>query len=117
MRSSQTTTREGWTSMMRSESMSATGKYVLGLMLVLGLAVVRIPLAHAQTFSVVHSFNGSDGANPLAGFTIDAAGKLYGTTNSGGAYNAGTVFKVTPKGKEIVLHSFTGGKDGANPQA
>jgi uncharacterized repeat protein (TIGR03803 family) len=29
----------------------------------------------------------------------------------------GTVFKVTPKGDETVLYSFTGGNDGANPLA
>ena len=48
---------------------------------------------------------------------IDAAGNLYGTTSVGGASNAGTVFKVTGKGQETVLYSFTGGTDGANPVA
>ena len=27
--------------------------------------------AHAQTFSVIHPFTGSDGANPFAGLAID----------------------------------------------
>jgi uncharacterized repeat protein (TIGR03803 family) len=100
---------------MKSES----SKRVLALALALGLAViVSQRVAQGQTFSVVHSFvGGSDGANPLGGFTIDAAGNLYGTTNVGGASSEGTVFKVGPKGKETVLHSFTGGTDGANPQA
>jgi len=84
----------------------------------LGLAAIAIPPSHAQTFSVIHNFTGgSDGGNPLAGFAIDAAGYLYGTTNAGGASGMGTVFKVTGKGKEIVLHSFTGGADGANPES
>lgn len=47
----------------------------------------------------------------------DKRGNLYGTTVAGGAANAGTVFKLTPLGKEIVLHSFSGGSDGANPYA
>jgi uncharacterized repeat protein (TIGR03803 family) len=103
---------------MRRESISVKGQRVLAFVLVLGLAAIATPRTQAQTFSVIHSFTGgNDGAGPLAGFTIDAAGNLYGTTNSGGNSNAGTVFKVTRKGKETVLHSFAGGADGANPQA
>jgi uncharacterized repeat protein (TIGR03803 family) len=42
-------------------------------------------------------------------------GNLYGTTYQGGAYNYGTVFKVTKKGVEQVLYSFSGGADGRYP--
>jgi uncharacterized repeat protein (TIGR03803 family) len=48
---------------------------------------------------VLHSFNWSDGANPWAGLTMDAAGNLYGTTTSGGpdsSCNCGVVFEITP---------------------
>jgi uncharacterized repeat protein (TIGR03803 family) len=59
------------------------------------------------TESVIHSFgSGTDGANPQAGLVADAKGNLYGTTYSGGAKDRGTVFKITPKGKETVLYSF-----------
>ena len=68
--------------------------------------------------SVVHSFGGDgasgssgDGAYPLGSLTQDANGNFYGTTNAGGAFNQGTVFRVTPTGTETVLHSFSG--DGA----
>lgn len=95
---------------------SSVGSVVMAF--VLALATAATPRAQAQTFSVIHDFTGgSDGGNPLAGFTIDAGGNLYGTTNAGGAYGAGTIFKVTATGNEIVLHSFKGGTDGANPQA
>jgi len=45
----------------------------------------------------------------------DSLGNLYGTTQSGGAYGYGTVFKLDKTGIETVLYSFTGGKDGSEP--
>ncbi len=66
--------------------------------------------------TVLHSFTGgtTDGCNPIGGLLRDKAGNLYGTTNSCGASNYGTVFKVDTSGSETVLHSFTG-SDGAYP--
>jgi len=46
---------------------------------------------------------------------MDSSGNLYGTTDAGGASGDGTVFKVDSSGNETVLHSFTGGSDGAGP--
>jgi uncharacterized repeat protein (TIGR03803 family) len=77
----------------------------------------------APTETVLHSFTGSDGAFPLAGLIADSAGNLYGTTVSGGTggcsqgAGCGVVFKVSPSGTETVLYSFTGGSDGAFPEA
>jgi uncharacterized repeat protein (TIGR03803 family) len=64
--------------------------------------------------TVLYSFcaqnNCTDGSNPAAGLIFDTKGNLYGTTVSGGIYRGsdevGVVFKLTPKGKETVLHSF-----------
>src|SRR5215471_7269916 len=62
--------------------------------------------ASAQTFTVLHVFNGTpDGKFPAASLVQDAAGNLYGTTESGGA-DDGTVFKVSKAGHESVLFSF-----------
>jgi len=74
------------------------------------------------TESLLYSFaGGTDGATPYAGVTFDAKGNLYGTTYSGGASSAGTVFQLSPSSggtwTESVLYSFTGGSDGANPEA
>jgi len=70
------------------------------------------------TESVVYSFTVSgDGQYPFAGLVWDFAGNLYGTTQYGGAFGNGTVFKVDRNGTETVLYSFTGGADGANPRA
>jgi uncharacterized repeat protein (TIGR03803 family) len=75
---------------------------------------------------VLYSFRGgTDGAVPESGLTY-FKGSLYGTTNAGGAYTdnghcsgaaCGTVFSVTPGGKEKVLHSFGNGEDGTEPEA
>jgi uncharacterized repeat protein (TIGR03803 family) len=59
----------------------------------------------------------ADGSNPLAALTLDSAGNLYGTTETGGANGHGVVYKLDPAGHETVLHSFTGGSDGADPAA
>ena len=45
---------------------------------------------------VLHSFTGSDGANPVGALTIGAGKVLYGTTSTGGASNYGTVYQLTP---------------------
>jgi uncharacterized repeat protein (TIGR03803 family) len=66
--------------------------------------------------NLLYSFTGgADGGVPEASVIGDGAGNLYGTTNSGGASNAGVVFRLNAKGQETVLYSFTGGADGGYP--
>jgi len=80
-------------------------------------------LAPDGTKTVLHAFQGgsSDGGWPYATLMSDKKGNLYGTTEIGGTGPAcgssgcGTVFKVTPGGKEKVLYSFQGGTDGRYP--
>ena len=48
------------------------------------------------TETVLHSFNSTDGAIPVAGLIFHAPGKVYGTTTEGGTYGYGTVFELTP---------------------
>jgi uncharacterized repeat protein (TIGR03803 family) len=67
---------------------------------------------------VVYSFDGAaNGAYPNGGLVRDAEGNLYGTTYQGGAYNYGTIFKITALGQFSVLYSFPGAASGANPYA
>jgi uncharacterized repeat protein (TIGR03803 family) len=74
---------------------------------------------------VLHEFNrhGKDGAFPLGGLILDAAGSLYGTTScyvyACGTYGYGNVFELTlsnGRWTETVLHSFNN-TDGAYPEA
>jgi uncharacterized repeat protein (TIGR03803 family) len=73
--------------------------------------------------TILYSFTGgADGSYPFP-VVLDAADNLYGTTIWGGNPNCdgyascGVVFKLDTKGKFAVLHTFTGGSDGANPEA
>jgi uncharacterized repeat protein (TIGR03803 family) len=91
---------------------------VAALAALLGGPFLATPLALAQTYSVLYSFNGgADGATPDAALVLDASGNLYGTTAAGGSANFGTVFKLDPGGTKTVLYSFTGGADGKAPYA
>jgi len=86
------------------------------------------PGAQAQNFTVIHYFSGGqDGATPMAGLTMDRAGNLYGTAAHGGSLGGdcassgcGTVFRLANRNSNWVvtpLYSFSGGNDGANPEA
>ncbi len=82
-----------------------------------GFAGAVWALSAAGHFSVLHDLNAADdGFGPNSPLLLDAAdGNLYGTTASGGTYNDGTVFSISPAGVFKVVHMFTGGTDGANP--
>jgi uncharacterized repeat protein (TIGR03803 family) len=73
----------------------------------------------AGTLAILHTFagGGTDGADPFGSLIQGTDGNFYGTTTQGGAWNAGTVFQMTPAGTLSVLHEFTGGTDGATPFA
>lgn len=82
-----------------------------------GGTVFRLtPSNAAWTVSTLFSFPGLQG--PRACLVMDPAGNLYGTTTADGAYQHGSVFKLTP-GKSgwtyISLHDFAGGSDGGDP--
>jgi uncharacterized repeat protein (TIGR03803 family) len=69
--------------------------------------------------SVPYRFNSeSDGSGVINVSAHDQQGNLYGTTSTGGAYGAGTVFELTPSGlswTKTTLYGFTGGRDGTTP--
>ena len=85
------------------------------------LITVVTPLAPvvAQTFSVIHTFSGPEGATPFAGLTLRADG-LYGTAFQGGVgYSGnGTIYQILHVGPfwgTTPISLFSTG--GANPAA
>jgi len=84
------------------------------------LTVILVaPCAHGEV--AIHpliSFNFSNGSQPSAGLVQGPDGAFYGTTQTGGAYNQGTVFKIASNGAFTNLLSFSGingSYPGANP--
>jgi uncharacterized repeat protein (TIGR03803 family) len=82
-------------------------------------------MAAGSTERVLYRFKGGrDGYAPFAGLIADNVGNLYGTTADGGPGcqgGCGTVFELSPasggRWTETVLYAFTGGGDGAVPEA
>jgi len=103
-------------------------QFVLG-MAALALAFAIAPAASAYTEKTLHSFctesDCGDGETPRDGLLMDSSGNLYGTTEFGGKYNKGLVFKLIPNAKktkytEHVLKNFcakAGCPDGAYPDS
>jgi uncharacterized repeat protein (TIGR03803 family) len=79
--------------------------------------------------STFYSFKGGDGGPdgdiPESSLILDPVGNLYGTTNAGGSIqcdpihlpgiSCGTIFQLTPAGKETVLYSFGGSEAAGFP--
>ena len=75
----------------------------------------RITLKGALT--TLHSFGGPDGNQPSASALIQATdGNFYGTTQVGGAFNNGTIYRISPAGKLTTIHSFAT-LEGTHPRA
>jgi uncharacterized repeat protein (TIGR03803 family) len=87
--------------------LSGCGGMKSGSFAPLPTAVTANQTTPGRAYKVLYSFRGRDGASPYAS-PIGVNGTLYGTTSHGGAYDAGTFFKLTTSGKETMLRSFYG---------
>jgi len=76
----------------------------------------------AYNYAVIHYFiGGDDGYGPGTGVTLDDRGIVYGTTPTGGGFDLGVVYALIPNDSgnwtERIIHTFTGGVDGAGGSA
>ena len=64
--------------------------------------------------TVLLNFGGENGSSPYSSLIFDAAGNLYGTTQTGGALGGGTVFELSPAAgggwTQTVLYNFSNQK-------
>ncbi len=69
-------------------------------------------------FASLHSFDGTNGANPYSGAIFGLDGNFYGTTYAGGASNLGTVYRLRNNGQGSFTNLVTFvGANGAQPYA
>ncbi len=92
----------------------------VSLLLVAGLTANSLTLP-AQTVTVLHAFSAftgitnSDGGMPRADLVLSGH-LLYGAASDGGSTGDGTIFSLNTNGSNFtVLHTFSGGSDGALP--
>jgi len=84
------------------------------------LGVPSLSLA-APAYQVLHDFNtAAAGVDAIGGVLPGPGGKLYGVMLEGGSAGDGLAYALVPptgtgKAREVVLHNFTGGADGAFP--
>jgi uncharacterized repeat protein (TIGR03803 family) len=99
-------------------SVPASWRGIWALLLVCLASAIGSP---GQTVIDFFNFNGTDGKNPNGPVAQGLDGGMYGTTQYGGAYGDGTVFKLTISPKKLTtLYNFcakAGCSDGAIPQA
>ena len=89
----------------------------LPLACALVLLLVAAPLC-AQTYQDLHDFDCGTGCTPWdrGRLTQGIDGNLYGTTEYGGRFGYGTIFRINPSGAGYtVLWDFDGATTGANP--
>jgi uncharacterized repeat protein (TIGR03803 family) len=68
--------------------------------------------------TVLHSFDGTtEGRSPQAVLVQANDGNFYGVTSSGGPFDGGTIFRMTPAGGVAVVHAFGAPGDGYSPHA
>jgi uncharacterized repeat protein (TIGR03803 family) len=76
--------------------------------------IFKLP-AGSHAITDLASFNGNDGAGPRSGLIAGKAGDLYGTTQSGGPKNLGTVYKLSAGSGDITDLAWFDGSDGQAP--
>jgi uncharacterized repeat protein (TIGR03803 family) len=96
---------------------SLIGLFTFALILTTSASAAAVP-------KTLHDFyvHGNDGSSLYSSLAFDPVGNAYGTSVGGGAFNNGTVYKLTPTATgpwtETILYSFKGGtQDGSGTHA
>ena len=80
---------------------------------------VLVAAAGAQTYSILTSFDGTNGSSVAATPLIDGSGNVFGTTTYGGSSGCGVVYELVNNGggryTNTTLYTFTCGDDGGYP--
>ena len=92
----------------------------------LAVLLALAPSANTQTLSVLHTFEGTDGAGPGA-LAMDSVGNLYGSSVRGGIQNCsspgnfcGTLFELANNNSSFAFHTlyeFQNNQDGWSPNS
>jgi uncharacterized repeat protein (TIGR03803 family) len=69
-----------------------------------------------RNYRILHTFVISDGRDPTGKLFQTGDGFLYGTTNEGGPWNSGVVYRVDPAGNFAIVHAFNP-NEGSQPKA
>jgi uncharacterized repeat protein (TIGR03803 family) len=84
-----------------------------------GTVYALVPAGRGWNRTVLHSFGGADGTDPVGSLLRDkATGNLYGTTYAGGAHGCGTAFQLVQSNGSWTfrtIYAFRGGSDGCHP--
>ena len=92
---------------------ATTGRFaIIAVLMAARCLVAQTPEPGTMQILFRFSSTGPNGCSPNS-LLLGDDGNFYGTTRGCGANNSGTVFKMTTGGQLTILHSFTGGDDGA----
>ncbi len=80
-------------------------------------ASTTLVVTPSYSVSALASFNGTNGKEPRAALVADSSGDFYGTTDSGGANNDGTVFELAKGSSTITTLASFNGTNGSEPFA
>jgi uncharacterized repeat protein (TIGR03803 family) len=80
------------------------------------LSAVQAPVAHGQTYTLLHSFNATDGMDPEGSLTSGGS-LLYGMTSAGGSGSSGfgTIFSISSSGTGFQSLFTFNGTNGSQP--
>jgi uncharacterized repeat protein (TIGR03803 family) len=79
--------------------------------------LLQVPSAHADiTLTTLVTFDGTNGYLPQSDLVQGKDGNFYGTLSYGGWHDLGTLFRMSPDGKCVILVTFDG-ENGSHPDS